>query len=660
MRLLRTDSGLLEEKNEYVEDFKYAILSHTWLRQSEGEEVLFADLTDMTKARQKAGWKKLEFAIAQAAKEGLQYVWIDTCCINKESSAELAEAINSMYRWYQKSEICYVYLDDYQDSASMGDCRWFKRGWTLQEMIASPNLLFFDESGESIGHLSDLIQQVSAITGVHQDLLSGQRSLSTFSIAQKMFWAANRETARIEDRAYSLLGIFDISLPVIYGEGSRAFQRLQEELIRVYNDQSIFAWGLADAARPHSPHRKDRSLLAPSPDAFAAAVHSKLAVVRGQGYQKQCEVLGRNIRFNLPLFDMPRWDGIGKDYTHYAVLNCYIEDSPNQCVSMELFSAGYGDLVRESAGYCDIVDASQRCTSWPFTVLRNFDNAGMHIEDYVQQTKGPMLLIRSCANDPSIGIDSGEGTVVLDSSPPRIILRDAWDAGQKLFRFPVCTNPLSPEQPSQGRLSLPSYLDGAVTITLDGVACVKVNICVFPESLPDGSFAFTKQSRFDLRYEALLGSAGFSFRVPMSSRRFYFLLMRRKFKILITGVNRHRPLLQNEDRFQLIEFSCSSRKGTSSLLSSLLAVPPLIIYSLLVWPFWWFFPFFHEFRVWWRLFLVTGIVATTVSITVLILDDDTKANKGTYGVVMAFIDGVLGLLLFLSLYPRIKPMLEKI
>ncbi|GIZ43358.1 hypothetical protein CKM354_000658900 [Cercospora kikuchii] len=318
MRLLRTDSGLLEEKNEYVDDFRYAILSHTWLRPSEGEEVLFADLADMAKARQKAGWKKLDFAMAQASKEGLQYVWVDTCCINKESSAELAEAINSMYRWYQKSETCYVYLDDYQDSASMGDCRWFKRGWTLQEMIASPKLLFYDGSGESIGSLSGLIQQVSAITDVHKELLSGRRSLSTFSIAQKMFWAANRETARMEDRAYSLLGIFDISLPVIYGEGSRAFQRFQEELIRVYNDQTIFAWGGIDVARDRGEHR---GLLASSPDAFTGTHYSKMVVVSSSGTQKQCEVLGRTVRFHLPIFDMPKWEVYGTDKTYLAILN---------------------------------------------------------------------------------------------------------------------------------------------------------------------------------------------------------------------------------------------------------------------------------------------------------------------------------------------------
>lgn len=658
MRLLRTDSGLLEEKNEYVEDFKYAILSHTWLRPSEGEEVLFADLTDMTKARQKAGWKKLEFAMAQAAKEGLQYVWVDTCCINKESSAELAEAINSMYRWYQGSEACYVYLDDYQDSLSMGDCRWFKRGWTLQEMIASPNLHFYDGFGECIGPLSDFIQQVSAITGVHQDLLSGKRSLLTFSIAQKMFWAANRETARIEDRAYSLLGIFDISLPVIYGEGSRAFRRLQEELIRVYNDQTIFAWGDIDVARDRGEHT---SLLASSPNAFAGTNYSKMVVVSSSGAQQQCEVLGRTVRFHLPIFDMPKWEVYGRDESYLAILNCGLEDRPSMCVYMQMASIGGEGFIRDYVGICDLVAASQRCTSWPFTVLQDSDNAA---RDYGNYTRQVMLLIRRHGNDSSIEIDSGQGNVVTNSqarrsSTPKVIVNDVWDAGDTLFRLPFFMDPLSPDEPLNGRPVESVYLDGTVTLVLAGEACIKVNICVFPKLLRDGSSDFTQRSRFDLCYEALSGCIGFSFRIPLSSRRYYFLLMGRKVKILVTRINHQPPLLHSQYIFQLIEFSLSNRKGLSSLLSSLLAVPLLVIYSLLVWPFWRCSPLFHRHRAWWRLFLAAGIVATTVSITTLILDDDTKEKHGTYGVVMAFIDGVLGLLLLLSLYPTIKSMLKE-
>ncbi|PPJ52250.1 hypothetical protein CBER1_10522 [Cercospora berteroae] len=532
MRLLRTDSGLLEEKNEYVDDFRYAILSHTWLRPSEGEEVLFADLADMTKARQKAGWKKLEFAMAQAAKEGLQYVWVDTCCINKESSAELAEAINSMYRWYQKSETYYVYLDDHQDSSSMGDCRWFKRGWTLQEMIASPNLLFYDGSGESIGSLSGLIQQISAITGVHKDLLSGRRSLSTFSIAQKMFWAANRETARMEDRAYSLLGIFDISLPVIYGEGSRAFQRFQEELIRVYNDQTIFAWCGFHAARPRREHT---SLLASSHDAYAGPEYSKLVVVSGNGDEKQCEVLGRTVRFHLPIFDMPKWEVFGRGGDEYAVLNCCLEDRPSMCIYMQIASVGGEGFARDCAGTCDLVDATQRCTSWPFTVLQNSDNADRDVKNYTSQANDRMLLIRRRGSISSIGIASGEGNVVTSSqaqrsSTPKVVLSDVWDPDDTLFRFPFSMKPLSSEEPSRGRPEELFYLDGTITLVLAGEACIKVNIC---------------------------------------------------------------------------------------------------------------------------------IVATTVSITTLILDDDTKEKHGTYGVLMAFIDGVLGLLLLLSLYSTTKSMLKE-
>ncbi|GIZ43359.1 hypothetical protein CKM354_000658900 [Cercospora kikuchii] len=327
-----------------------------------------------------------------------------------------------------------------------------------------------------------------------------------------------------------------------------------------------------------------------------------------------------------------------------------------------MVSVGGEGFTRDYAGICDLVDASQRCTSWPFTVLQNSDNVAREYDDYTRQV---MLLVRRRGNISSIEIDSGQGNVVTKSqaqkmSTPKVIVNDVWDAGDTLFRLPFSMNPLSPEEPLNGRPVESVYLDGTVTLVLCGEACIKVNICVFPELFWDGSSAFTRRSRFDLRHEALSGCVGFSFRIPLSSRRHYFLLMSRKIKILTTRINHQGLLFHNQHGFQLIEFSLSSRKGLSSLLSSLLAVPPLVIYSLLVWPFWWFFPFFYKFRAWWRLFLVAGIVATTVSITTLILNDDTRQNKGTYGVLMAFIDGVLGLLLFLSLYPRIKLMLENI
>jgi hypothetical protein len=130
---------------------KYVILSHTWGE----EEVTFQDIQDLKKAREKKGFQKLEQCCAKAEADGFQWVWMDTCCIDKSSSAELSEAINSMYQWYKNSQICYAYLEDVSLS-TLGETRleksrWFMRGWTLQELIAPSIVEFYDVEVSIIG-----------------------------------------------------------------------------------------------------------------------------------------------------------------------------------------------------------------------------------------------------------------------------------------------------------------------------------------------------------------------------------------------------------------------------------------------------------------------------------------------------------------------------
>ena len=172
------------------------------------------------------------------------------CCIDKTSSAELSEAINSMFRWYQNAAVCYAFLSDVPsclDSSAMklnlAKSRWFTRGWTLQELIAPANLIFFSMDWNPLGTKSQIHNILSSITGIEKKFLNSE-NLELASIAKKMSWAASRKTSRIEDIAYSLLGIFDINMPLIYGEGKRAFKRLQEELLKTRtDDHSLFAWG---------------------------------------------------------------------------------------------------------------------------------------------------------------------------------------------------------------------------------------------------------------------------------------------------------------------------------------------------------------------------------------------------------------------------------
>jgi hypothetical protein len=214
---------------------KYAILSHTW----GVEEVNFEDLRNGT-GKKKIGYEKIRFCGEQAKRDGLQYFWVDTCCIDKSSSAELTESINSMFRWYSKATKCYVYLSDVSGPSDKTDelawesafreSRWFARGWTLQELIAPRSVEFFSNEGHLLGDKSTLERQICETTGIPAKVLR-ECPLPDFSVAERMSWAERRETTREEDRAYSLLGIFEVYMPLIYGEGKQhAFRRLREEI----------------------------------------------------------------------------------------------------------------------------------------------------------------------------------------------------------------------------------------------------------------------------------------------------------------------------------------------------------------------------------------------------------------------------------------------
>ncbi|KAL7759166.1 hypothetical protein ACKLNR_011593 [Fusarium oxysporum f. sp. zingiberi] len=253
MRLVNTQTIQLEFLNDdNVPD--YAILSHTW----EQEEVLFHDM-GRGSAKLKKGYAKLESCCHVARENGFEYIWDDTCCIDKTSSAELSEAINSMYRYYQEASICYVYLADISAVSEISNSRWFTRGWTLQELIAPSSMIFFDKHWRHLGTKTSLVQVLSQRTSIAEHILCDSEELETTSIAQRMSWAADRVTTRKEDSAYSLMGIFGINMPLLYGEGDKAFYRLQEEIMRVSDDHSLFAWKDI-AARG--------GLLAPTPAAF--------------------------------------------------------------------------------------------------------------------------------------------------------------------------------------------------------------------------------------------------------------------------------------------------------------------------------------------------------------------------------------------------------
>lgn len=240
MRLLKYDEdGALTLTEFFGSVPKYAILSHRW----EAEEVTLKDVIDGT-STSKAGYGKIQFCTERSRYDGLQYFWVDTCCIDKSNSTELAEAINSMFRWYQKATRCYVYLSDvstrernandkfleYTWESAFRASQWFTRGWTLQELLAPTSVEFFSREGQRLGDKGSLEVQIQEVTGIALSVLQGA-PLSQFGIDERMSWAANRQTTREEDNAYCLLGMFGVHLPLIYGEGRvHAFKRLMKEI----------------------------------------------------------------------------------------------------------------------------------------------------------------------------------------------------------------------------------------------------------------------------------------------------------------------------------------------------------------------------------------------------------------------------------------------
>jgi hypothetical protein len=307
------------------------------------EEYLFEDQKDGT-GRHKSGYRKVIAFCKLAASEGYRHAWIDTCCIDKSSSAELSEAINSMFAWYRKSEVCFVYLDiniegKYPTNDELQEARWTSRGWTLQELIAPEHVVFYTRSWEPCGTRQRLARQLSEATGISDQVLDrvdlwGGLDLSDFSVAQRMSWVSRRQTTRPEDIAYCLFGIFRVHLPPLYGEGAaNAFLRLQEEIIKHSTDLSILAW-----SNDHLPLEGTWSLvsgaLALTPAWFASS--KNVIYETDKEDDKPFKMTNRGLRVTLPLIplnDLPEYPM----YYSVAVLpNCYYAPRPKGPLGIRL------------------------------------------------------------------------------------------------------------------------------------------------------------------------------------------------------------------------------------------------------------------------------------------------------------------------------------
>ena len=327
MRLINTTTMQLEYF--MADPPPYAILSHTW----EDNEVTFQDFIDPNHgvASIKKGFAKIQRACQLAKQAGIAYTWVDTCCIDKTSSAELTEAINSMFAWYAESAVCYAFLSDIgaadaidplEPTSEFAASRWFTRGWTLQELIAPKVVEFYDQDWTLRGTKNGLAKVLEAITRIDGQVLGDSSVLADIPVARRMSWAATRVTTRVEDTAYCLLGIFDISMPMLYGEGKKAFIRLQEEIAKETNDLTLFAWQARDTSV-----QKYRGIFATSPAEFLKA--SSIIAGDDKRFSDVFNITNKGLRINS-------WLGSGPGGSTVLTLNCSLREDPTQQIGVYL------------------------------------------------------------------------------------------------------------------------------------------------------------------------------------------------------------------------------------------------------------------------------------------------------------------------------------
>ncbi|VUC35038.1 unnamed protein product [Clonostachys rosea] len=349
---------LINVRNYQLETFvgsnipPYAILSHTWGDNEITFEKMPLQVTPEAEDTcleedLEGGYMKIIYVCKQALSDGLNYAWVDTCCIDKSSSAELTEAINSMFQWYHQAAVCYAYLSDIEngnrlhgmtDPRGIRRSKWFSRGWTLQELLAPMKLQFFVRGWRFVGAIDELQDIIAERTGIEKMYLT--KDLSPLmcrhaSVATRMSWAASRRTTRIEDQAYCLLGIFDVNMPLMYGEGDKAFIRLQEEIMKSSDDETILAWNWT--AEPRTIGQNTHGYLAMSPKCFQGLQH--LRPWPGSGGQANFSVTNRGLQVNLPVIHRG-----GDKYD--AILRCNTKMDIDRAVRLPLVKlrSGHGGL----------------------------------------------------------------------------------------------------------------------------------------------------------------------------------------------------------------------------------------------------------------------------------------------------------------------------
>lgn len=293
MRLLNTKTYQFHDTEDPVvlSSPEYAVLSHRWQAPEIKLQTFNADdlhNTTSGTSLQTPQLNKIRQVCAKARSRNppLDWVWIDSCCIDKTNAVEESRSINSMFEWYRRAALCIVYLYDVDKGAPFESqspdrrhkkSEWFTRGWTLQELLAPRQMEFYDRDWRFMGTKNSLAGTLAYLTGIGKEYLLGEKSIMTASVAERMSWMAGRSTTLVEDVAYSMLGIFNVNMAPLYGEGVKAFIRLQKTLMEDSTDESLFAWTVPEDTLLRCYERRGKvptwapktwGLLAPSPDCF--------------------------------------------------------------------------------------------------------------------------------------------------------------------------------------------------------------------------------------------------------------------------------------------------------------------------------------------------------------------------------------------------------
>ncbi|KAI0686611.1 heterokaryon incompatibility protein-domain-containing protein [Earliella scabrosa] len=400
MRLLNTRSGEFRSLDSASAAVPYATLSHVWSKHGEQsyqdilaiqhtvhiERASSPDVPEDAVLQRVS--PKIRQACARALADGYEYIWIDFCCIDKTSRTEVSDAVNAAFSWYAHSAVCYAYLEDVDpgDNLSIRDSqfrrsRWHTRMWTLLELIAPNDLTFLSREWTPIGTKHELAQLVEDVTGVDSGVLTHDVPLSDVSVARCMSWAAHRAATLKEDEAYALIGLFGVNLPIMYGEGALAFFRLQEEILRIGGDQSIFVWTASTREAVAGTYDDSRhTLLASSPAAFARSRGVRSGVppnaVVGSG-QRDGNALPvyvptpHGLRTTLPMLSVG-------PFTRLALLSCMNEEGHRLGLILRKVDGdvyAVGSMAWEST--CARYRSSLRCIPWETASRRRYTDSDM-------------------------------------------------------------------------------------------------------------------------------------------------------------------------------------------------------------------------------------------------------------------------------------------